>query len=88
MATATIRRKSIVYCSCMKKHRRGSFWHVIQGLCKVIAIVLIWRGIWHGLDALDVVLFGGSHGWTALGGAVLGFLILYLPDHDIREIIP
>jgi hypothetical protein len=71
-----------------KKHRRGSFRHVVQGLLKVIAVVLIWRGIWHGLDSLDLVLFGGSHAWTAVSGAVVGFLILYLPDHDIREVIP
>ncbi len=72
----------------MSKHRHGSLKHVVRGLLKVIAVVLIWRGIWHGLDALDLAMFGGSHAWTALGGAVIGFLILYLPDHDIREVIP
>lgn len=72
----------------MSKHHHGSLKHIVQGLLKVAGIVLIWRGIWHGLDALDVALFGGSHGWTAMIGAVIGFLILYLPDHDIREIMP
>lgn len=72
----------------MPKHRHGSLKHVVRGLLKVIAVVLIWRGIWHGLDALDLAMFGGSHEWTALGGAVIGFLILYLPDRDIREVIP
>jgi hypothetical protein len=72
----------------MKKRRHGTLKHVVRGLLKVSAVVLIWRGIWHGLDGLDVVVFGGSHAWTAIGGAVIGFLILYLPDHDIREVIP
>lgn len=72
----------------MPKHQRGSLQHTVRGLLKVAGVVLIWRGIWHGLDALDVFIFGGSHGWTAMGGAVIGFLILYLPDHDIREVLP
>lgn len=71
-----------------KRNRHGLFKHVVRGLLKVSAVVLIWRGVWLGMDALDTVIFGGSHGWTALGGAVLGFLILYLPDHDIREVMP
>jgi hypothetical protein len=71
-----------------KQSRHGTLGHVVRGLLKVAAVVLIWRGIWHGMDALDVLVFGGSHAWTALGGAVIGFLILYLPDHDIREVMP
>ncbi len=71
-----------------KKRPHGSFRHVVQGLLKVTAVVFIWRGIWHGMDALDLIVFGGAHAWTAIGGAVIGFLILYLPDHDIREVIP
>lgn len=52
----------------------------------VIGLVLIWRGIWYVLDGLDVWIFGGSHIWTALGGIVIGLLILYLPDKDLKEI--
>jgi hypothetical protein len=52
----------------------------------VIGLVLIWRGIWYTLDGLDQLLFGGSHVWTAVGGVVLGLLILYLPDKDLKEI--
>lgn len=52
----------------------------------VIGLVLIWRGIWYVLDALDLAFFGGSHLFTAIGGIVLGLVVLYLPDHDLKEI--
>ena len=52
----------------------------------VLGIVLIWRGIWYIMDAFDHLVFGGIHTWTAFGGIVLGFLILYLPDKDLKEI--
>ncbi len=52
----------------------------------VLGLVLIWRGIWYVLDGLDLRFFGGDHFWTAIGGIVLGFLVLYLPDKDLKEI--
>ena len=52
----------------------------------IIGLVLIWRGIWYVLDAFDMAFLGGSHIWTALGGIIIGLLILYLPDHDLKEI--
>jgi hypothetical protein len=52
----------------------------------VVGLVLVWRGIWYVLDALDRAFFGSSHFYTALGGIILGLLILYLPDHDLKEI--
>ncbi|PIR70001.1 MAG: hypothetical protein COU47_01030 [Candidatus Niyogibacteria bacterium CG10_big_fil_rev_8_21_14_0_10_46_36] len=52
----------------------------------VLGLVLIWRGIWYALDGLDLMIFGGSHTWTAFGGIILGFFILWLPDHDLKEI--
>lgn len=52
----------------------------------VIGLVLIWRGVWEILDKIDIVFFQGDYLWTAMGGIVLGFLILYLPDHDLKEI--
>ncbi len=50
------------------------------------AIILIWRGLWYFLDFIDVLVFGGSHIWTAIGGIVLGILILYIPDRDLDEL--
>ena len=52
----------------------------------VIGLVLIWRGVWYVLDALDVWIFGGSHLWTAVMGILIGLLILYIPDEDLKEI--
>lgn len=60
-----------------------SFSH---SLSIVVGLVLIWRGMWFILDTVDLMLFGGSHQITALAGIVLGFLILYLPDKDLKEI--
>jgi hypothetical protein len=52
----------------------------------VLGLVLIWRGVWYVLDGIDIYLFGRSHIITTVGGIILGFLILYLPDKDLKEI--
>lgn len=51
-----------------------------------VAIILIWRGVWYFLDYLDFVVFGGTHIWTAIGGVVVGLLILYIPDKNLNEL--
>lgn len=58
----------------------------LKTLSIVVGLVLIWRGIWYVLDGIDLAFFGGSHVWSALGGIVLGLVILYIPDHDLKEI--
>lgn len=52
----------------------------------VVGLVLIWRGIWYLLDGFDTWLLGGSHTWTAFGGIIIGLLVLYIPDKDLKEI--
>ena len=52
----------------------------------VLGLVLIWRGLWYVLDGVDLMFFDGSHTWSAIGGVILGLLILYIPDHDLKEI--
>ena len=52
----------------------------------VVGLVLIWRGIWYVLDEIDIVFFGSSHIFTALGGRRIVHIDLYLPDHDLKEI--
>jgi hypothetical protein len=42
--------------------------------------------VWYLLDGLDQWLFGGSHLWTGLVGIILGLIVLYLPDKDLKEI--
>jgi predicted MFS family arabinose efflux permease len=55
---------------------RKNSWTLIRYFAKnisvVIGFVMIWRGIWYVLDAV--------------GGIVIGLLILYLPDKDPKEI--
>jgi hypothetical protein len=60
--------------------------HFARNLFVIAGIILIWRGIWYVLDELDKLLFGGSHIWTALGGILLGLVVIYLPDRDLKEI--
>lgn len=52
----------------------------------VFGLVLVWRGIWYVLDGLDKLFFGGSHTWTAIFGIIIGLIILYIPDKDLKEI--
>lgn len=60
--------------------------YIASNLLIVIGLVMIWRGIWYVLDGADLAFFGGSHTWTAFGGIALGLFLLYLPDHDLKEI--
>lgn len=60
--------------------------YLTRNLATVIGLVLVWRGIWHLLDGVDVFFFAGSHFWTAIPGVVIGLIILYLPDKDLKEI--
>lgn len=52
----------------------------------VVGLVLIWRGIWYVLDAIDLLFLDGSHIFSAIGGIVVGLIILYWPDKDLKEI--
>ena len=70
----------------MRFHKTLTFGYFTKNFSIVVALVLIWRGIWYVLDGLDIWLFGNSHVWSALGGIALGLWILYLPDKDLKEI--
>jgi hypothetical protein len=63
-----------------------SLKYLAKNIFIVIGLVLVWRGIWYVLDGFDEWFFGGSHTWTALGGIIVGLVILYLPDKDLKEI--
>lgn len=62
------------------------FLKLVRNFFVAIGIILIWRGTWLLLDYVDVIVFGGSHIWTALAGIIAGVLILYIPDHDLDEL--
>lgn len=68
----------------MPKHKKPHYF--MSRLFMVVGIVLVWRGVWYVLDAVDVHIFGGYGGWTGLGGILIGVLMLYIPDRDLKEI--
>jgi hypothetical protein len=50
----------------------------------MIGVVLVWRGMWIILDAIDYYLFGGSHVITGILGVILGFTVLYYLDDELE----
>lgn len=66
------------------KHKDFKYFLRVFGI--VVGLVIIWRGIWHILDAVDIYLLDGNILWTAIGGIIVGVLMLYIPDHDLKEI--
>lgn len=69
----------------MPKHKI-TLQYLVKNITIVIGLVLVWRGIWYVLDEIDKWLFDSSHIWTALIGIIVGLIILYLPDKDLKEI--
>jgi hypothetical protein len=67
-----------------EKHK--SLRYFVRTLSIVIGLVLVWRGIWHILDVVDTMFFDGSMFWTSVWGIVIGLIVLYIPDHDLKEI--
>lgn len=67
-----------------RKHHRVSYF--ASSFAVVLGVVLIWRGIWFILDWVDRQFLGGTHIFSAIGGIILGFAILYLPDRDLSEL--
>lgn len=65
--------------------KRNLFKYFAKNIMTVISLVLIWRGIWYVLDFIDIN-FIGSHIYTAILGIILGLILLYVPDHDLKEI--
>ena len=68
------------------KKPKISLGYFAKNLSVIIGLVLIWRGVWYVLDAIDYWIFGGYHFWTGLLGIVIGLAILYIPDKDLKEI--
>ncbi len=67
-----------------KKHKDLKYF--VKTLSIVVGLVIIWRGIWHVLDVVEQVFFNGEMFWTSLGGILIGILLLYIPDRDLKEI--
>ncbi|MDP3764013.1 MAG: hypothetical protein Q8Q95_00110 [bacterium] len=69
----------------MKKNR-NILSYFARNLSIVIGLVLIWRGVWYVLDEVDILFASGDHTISAIGGIVLGLIVLYAPDKDLNEI--
>jgi hypothetical protein len=69
-----------------RRHPRHRLSYFSSSFGIVLGLVLIWRGIWYVLDVIDLLFFGGSHVFTAIGGIILGLLVLYLPDKNLSEL--
>lgn len=70
----------------MSQKNNFNFKYFSSNLFIVIGLVMIWRGVWYVLDAVDIWFFANNHYWTAFGGIILGLIILYIPDKDLKEI--
>ena len=57
-----------------------------EAIITVVGVVLVWRGIWLMLDAIDTWFFGGSHFATGVMGFLAGFWLLYYLDNDLEEL--
>ncbi len=68
------------------KNNHLTLKYLAKNISIIVGLVLIWRGIWYVLDSIDKVFFGESHFWTAIIGVAVGLVILYIPDHDLKEI--
>ncbi len=62
------------------------FTYFIKNISVAIGIIFIWRGIWVSLDLFDMLLFNGNHIITAVGGIIVGIIILYLPEHNLKSL--
>ncbi|MCA9365027.1 MAG: hypothetical protein KC736_03995 [Candidatus Moranbacteria bacterium] len=70
----------------MKKRNHKNIEYFTRNLTTVFGIVLIWRGMWYVLDEVDKLAFGGSGLATAIIGIVVGTILLYWPDRDLKEL--
>jgi hypothetical protein len=68
------------------RHKISFFKLLTTKLFTAIGLVLVWRGVWYVLDGFDLYVFKGSHVFSALIGIAVGIMILYLPDHNLKEI--
>jgi len=67
-------------------HKGNIIAYFARNMAIVIGLVLVWRGIWHLLDAVDLFVFAGNPLYTAIGGIAIGLAILYYPDKDLKEL--
>lgn len=66
---------------------KKAFLYLPRHLMTIIALVMIWRGVWHVLDAIEEKILDSTTGFfAALVSIAIGIFLLYLPDKDLKEI--
>ena len=61
--------------------------YFVRTLSIVVGLVMIWRGVWHVLDKIETIIFGDYDlVIPAIIGIILGVILLYIPDRDLKEI--
>ncbi|NTV44734.1 MAG: hypothetical protein HGA67_03520 [Candidatus Yonathbacteria bacterium] len=66
--------------------KKNTLAYFAKNLYFMTGIVLVWRGLWYVIEQIDYTFFNGEHFWTAVAGVILGFILLYIPDGDLKEI--
>ncbi|MFZ2682041.1 MAG: hypothetical protein WAZ14_03045 [Patescibacteria group bacterium] len=64
--------------------KRWTIWSLTKSISMALGLVLVWRGAWYLLDAIDIWIFGGTHIWSAVIGVVIGLSVFYVFDKDLR----
>mgnify|MGYP003394012994 CR=1 FL=1 len=75
----------IVFSMSVKASRRDVRYFA-SNIAVVVGIVLVWRGIWYLLDAVDYFFLHNNHIPLAILGIIVGICILYFPDKDLKEL--
>lgn len=68
------------------KKRKDIIHYFSKNIITVIALVMVWRGVWYILDGFDTWLFGEYGAMSGLIGVIIGIAILYIPDQNLKEI--
>lgn len=58
--------------------------HILAAMLVGTAIVFLWRGVW---NLADIYLFPNQDVVSAVVCIVVGFIILYLRDFDLKEFL-
>lgn len=69
-----------------KKRHEPLVLYFVRNILTATGLVLVWRGIWYIMDSIDITFFEGRHELSAVIGFIVGLLILYIPDGDLKEI--
>ncbi len=82
-------KNSVKHVQKSKKKPTYSFnFHMkpgfLRSLLVITGVIFVWRGLW-GL--MDTYLFPDQPGLSFTVGLIIGMIMLYVPDDDLKELI-